>query len=211
MHKADAVAQVLQLAQVVRGDDNGHPVLCDVLNQNALEQMAHNGVKPVEDLVEEQIPRAGRQREDKCRLTLHALRHIDDFILCVYRENRAVAHVRLIAPVRIKLAVERRGILDRAVVVKERKVGNEKALALCLGIVEKLPAVEQDTALFPSENAREHTQQGGFSAAVAADQAHNGAFPNGEIQAVDRDNLIEPFGKPFDFNQNITSLNKASR
>ena len=58
---------------------------------------------------------------------------------------------------------------------------------------------------------REHTQQGGFSAAVAADQAHNGAFPNGEIQAVDRDNLIEPFGKPFDFNQNITSLNKASR
>ena len=49
------------------------------------------------------------------------------------------------------------------------------------------------------------------SAAVAADQAHNGAFPNGEIQAVDRDNLIEPFGKPFDFNQNITSLNKASR
>ena len=134
-------------------------MLRDVLDQDALEQVAHNRVETVENLVQKQVLRTGGQRQNQRRLPLHALGHIDDLILGADRENGAIAHIRVVAPVRVQLAVEHRGVFDGAVVVEKRKVGNKKAFSLCRRVVKQLASVDGDRAAVGAEYAREHAQQ----------------------------------------------------
>ena len=47
------VADVLEFAQIVRGDDRGQPALRHRIGKHALDKLPHHGVKPVKGLVTE--------------------------------------------------------------------------------------------------------------------------------------------------------------
>ena len=73
LHNPDVVAHVLQLAQVVRGDEHGRAVFADVVHQLAPDLTPHHGVKPVHRLVEDEYFRPCGQRQPECGLLLHTL------------------------------------------------------------------------------------------------------------------------------------------
>ena len=69
---AEGIADILQLADVVAGDDHGHLIFLHALGKRTLEHQPHHRIQAVKDLIQKQQPGADGQGEDDERLTLHA-------------------------------------------------------------------------------------------------------------------------------------------
>ena len=74
VQKTDVVADVLELAEIVRRDDGRKAASGHFLGEEALRALAHDGVESVKCLVAEQVIRIRRNSADDRELLLHALR-----------------------------------------------------------------------------------------------------------------------------------------
>ena len=78
VHDADVIANVLQLAQVVRRDEHRCLMRGDVLENDAPDLAAHHGVEAVHRLIEHEYLGPRRKRDPEGRLLLHAARKAAD-------------------------------------------------------------------------------------------------------------------------------------
>ena len=72
VQQTDMVADVLQLTQVVGGDDRRQAPLGHIIGKNTLDSLAHHGIQTVEGFVAQQILRIGAQPAQDSELFFHA-------------------------------------------------------------------------------------------------------------------------------------------
>ena len=77
------VADILQLAQVMAGDDRGHAALGHILSEEAFDRLPDHRIQTVERFVTEEIIGARAHTQDHRNLLFHALGKRADFPLFV--------------------------------------------------------------------------------------------------------------------------------
>ena len=134
------VTDILQLPQVVGGDDGGHIPLLHVRGEEALHRLAHHRVQPVKGLVAEQIVRPGAEAAQHRQLLFHPLGECAD--LAASRKAETVQQLPVAPAVEpgIAFPVKFHHIPRRAVAQKMLVVGDvEESRLHSLPLVHRLP------------------------------------------------------------------------
>ena len=104
------------------------------------------------NLVEKQVFRAGGQRQNQRRLSLHTLRHINDFLLSVKRKGFAKAVKIFLVPAFVNTAVEKGVFFDRVGVRKERIVTNKETAVFYPSVFKNIFAVDKNFSAVSLKN-----------------------------------------------------------
>ena len=143
------IANVLELTQIVRGHEHRRAVFGDVGHDDAPYLAAHNGVEPVDRLVENEYLRPKRDRYPEGGLLLHALGKPAHLALLVELEHITELFKALLVEVRIYAAVEIRHLAYDKIRKIEDIVAEAKSLAE--NGVKELVVIAQDSTMYGSD------------------------------------------------------------
>ena len=194
MQESHVVAEVLQLAQVVRCDDGRERTVAHIADQEALDRLTRNGVQPVEGFITEKILAAARQSADNGTLTLHPLGKGLDFLLVGKRKRLAQLTEACAVEARVDGPIIVLHGAQRCILEEIQLVGNEKAALLDGGILPNGLAVDGHPARIGLEHAGKNTHKGGFSRTVRADKAEYTAVAHLGADIPHRRKAVEGFG-----------------
>ena len=165
---AHVVADVLQLPEVVAGDQDGGAPLADIPHDERPDLAAHDGVQAVHGLIEDEAVRHGGEGEPEGRLLLHALTEAADGPLLVQAEDVPELLPALHGEPGVEAPVETGHIPDGggAEVVPIVRDGGDPGFQG--GVLPDGLAVDGDGAGIRAVDARQVADEGGFAGPVGA-------------------------------------------
>ena len=167
---AHMVDHILQLAQVVRGNQHRGLALRHVLQDQAPHLPAHHRVETVHRLVQDQHLRSHRQCQPESGLLAHAAAQLPDRTGVVEVKGFAETRVSLRVEAGIDPGIEAHHVPGRSHGEVERLVRDAEKPFLHRGVFINALLREQDLPLVGTEHARQAADRGGFSRAVGTDQ-----------------------------------------
>ena len=194
----DAVAQFLDLGQLVAGEQDGHALLGQAPDQ--LAHVAHaGGVEAGGGLVEDQEARPAQQRGGDAKALAHPVRVAAHPVLGAGAELDHVEHLVDApgGPVTVERGEEFEVLARAQVRVEARRLDEpgdalERVRAVAHGV-----AVEQfDDALAGRDQAERHAQRGRLAGAVGAEEAVHVAGVHVQVDVIDRHNLVVALDQP---------------
>ena len=200
VHDAHVVAHVLELAQVVRRDEHGRAVFGDVGQHEIPDLTAHDGVEPVDRLVEHEHVRPQAHRQPERGLLLHALGQAADLPLRVELKHLAELLIALGVELRVDAAVVAHHVRDRRLREIEHVVRDVGDARLDGRVFVHGLAVDVDHAAVRAVDARQMADERGLARAVRPDEAVHRAARHGHGHAVERAEAVKRFDDVFDFN-----------
>ena len=166
VHDADMVADVLQLAQIVRRYQHRRAVARHILESQTPDLPPHDGVKPVDRLVEHEIVRPHAQRQPEGRVLLHPLGEPAQRRCLVQPEHIAQRRVALCVKARVHLAVKSRQLPERPAAEYAEIVRDIADAALDGRVFIDRQTADGHAAGILPENACNMANGGGLSRAV---------------------------------------------
>ena len=200
------VAHVLQLPQVVRGDQHRRPLLRHVLQQNAPDLTAHHRVQAVHRLVQDHQFRLQAHGQPEGRLFLLSLAELTHQLLRVQREGLAQGLKTLHREVRVHVPIESHHIPDRSLAVIKDLIGDIGDAALDGGVFIDLLAADADLTRVLPVNAGQVADQGGLARAVGPHQAVDRSLRRMQIQAVQGPEPVKALAEPANVNHGFCLL-----
>ena len=174
------VADILQLAEVVAGHQNGGATLGHVAQQQRPHLTAHDGVKAVHRFVQDQVFRHAAHGDPEGRLLLHTLAHTADHLAVVQREHLVHFVVALLAEGGVHALVESGHLPDGPLGEIEPVVRNDADALLDGGVFVDGLALQRQRAAVGTVDAGEMADDGGFSRAVGAYQTVDRTLGDGQ-------------------------------
>ena len=194
VHDADVIANVLQLAQVVRRDEHRCLMRGDVLQDDAPDLAAHHGVEAVDRLVENQIVGLRADGQPEGGLLLHALGKAAQRPLLVELEDFMQLPVAAHVEAGIELSHQFRHLADRVARVGGEIVRDEGHPPLDRRVFPNRESADRNRAGIRTVDARNAAKHRGFARAVRPHKAVDRAVRHGEAQIVQRAEAVERFG-----------------
>ena len=191
IHDADVVAHILQLTQVVAGDEHRRAALGDVLHDKAPHLTAHHGVEAVHRLIQNEIVRHTAHGDPERRLLLHSLGKTADELLFVQRKDAAQLLVALHVELRIEAAVKFHHVADARLHKIVPVVGDGGDALLDRHVLPYVCAVHRDGAGVLPVYAGQVAQQRGFARAVRPHETVDRALRHGQARAVERGKAVK--------------------
>ena len=199
VHDAHMVADVLQLPEVVGGDQHRGAVLGHVLQDEAHDLPPHHRVQTVHGLVENQQLRAAADGQPEGRLLLHALGEPPDGLALAQLEAVGQQVKEGLVEPGIDRGVEPAQIPEAVAALVEDLVGDIDHTRLLVVIFIDRLLVQGDRPAVGPVNAHETADQRGFARAVGAHQAVDRAPGHRQAQIVQSPKAAEGLGQRFDF------------
>ena len=183
VEKSYAFTDILQLPQIVGGNDGGQPTLLHLPDKDRLHRLTHHRVQPVEGLVAEQVFRVGADTADHGKLLFHAFGkgvHLAAQIQTEFIHKSCPffpVETRVIGSVKTQ-HLSGSDILEKILIVRQIK-------NFCLGtriVIDRFP-VHNDPALIRLQHTGHEPHQRGLPCAVGSHKtehmsfAHSGADP----------------------------------
>jgi hypothetical protein len=184
------IAEVVELAEDVRGDEDGDAALAGA-GEDVAQVAAAARVEAVGGLVEDEQARAVEQAAGDEQALAHALGQGAGGGVALVDEVEGGEHLvdggRELGLGELEALAEEAQVLGRRHVLVERvTVAEEADLTAQGGLVGARPhAVELDAALAGGEHGGEHAQGGRLAGAVGADEADDRAAGDREGEAAD--------------------------
>ena len=175
-------------------DHRGHVPLGHLSGQKALYRLPGHRVQSVKGLVAQKIICPRTNAADHRHLLFHAFGKGVDLPLHLKFEALHQSLEPAFVKARIDAGVKIPQLPRGGVGIKVLFVGNIEDPTLHLGVFVDLHAIGHQTAAVRPENTCDHTQKGGFSGAVGADQPKNAAFPDLGRHGVHRQDIAETLG-----------------
>ena len=194
------VAYVLQLPQVVGGDQHRRPLLRHVLQQNAPDLTAHHRVQAVHRLVQDHQFRLQAHGQPEGRLFLLPLAELAHQFFGIQFKSRAQGLKALCGEIGVHVPIESHHVQDRGLAVIKDLVGDIGDAALDGGVFKDLLAADADLPRILPVDAGQVADQGGLARAVGAHQAVDRALWRVQIQAVQRPKPVKALAEPAYFN-----------
>ena len=166
VHDADMVADVLQLAQIVRRYQHRRAVARHILESQTPDLPPHDGVKPVDRLVEHEIVRPQAQRQPEGRVLLHALGKAAQRRALVQTKDLAQRVKAGRVEARVHRAVKGRKLADRPAAEHAQIVRDIADAAFDLRVFIDRQTADGHAAGILTENACNMANGGGLSRAV---------------------------------------------
>ncbi len=161
----------LQLPQVVGGDEHRRAVFGDVLHDERPDLAAHDGVKPVQRLIQDEQLRPYGDCQPEGRLLEHAARKTAHGLLEVQVKDLAQLLEAPRVEVRVDPAVELHHVQDGGLREVKDLVRYAEDPAFHAGVlIDGLPVAE-DLAGVLAQHAGQVLHGGGLSGAVGTDEA----------------------------------------
>ena len=207
MHDADVVADVLELAQVVRGDEHCRPVLCYVGEDDAPDLAAHHGIESVNRFVEQHDIGAAADGKPENRLLLHAFGEVTDLTGRIDSDKCLAEPLEepFVEPP-IKTAVEIPHVEQRSGREIEELVGDEGDALLDGVVVPNGLTIDGHGTLVRTVDAHHVAEQRRFAGAVGSDEAVDAAARHMDARMVERRKVTELLNQSFGDYHPVCSL-----
>ena len=199
IYDAHAVADVLELAQVVRAHQDGRAALGHVGEQQRPDLPAHDGVEPVDRLVEDKRLGPEREGQPEGRLLLHAAREAAYGRPPVEREGPGELFEAPGVEARVFARVKAHHVVDGGLREVEDLVGYPGHARLDGGVFKNRLAVRQRLAGVGAQHARYVAQGRRLARAVRAHEAVDRARWHAHVQGVERRMRAEALCEPLEF------------
>ena len=180
VHDADVIANVLQLAQVVRRDEHRCLMRGDVLQDDAPDLAAHHGVEAVDRFVEDQIIGLRADGQPEGGLLLHALGESAQRLFLVKLEDLAQLSIAAEVEAGIELLHQTRHLADGVARVGGEIVRDEGHPPLDRRILPDRQTADRDQTGVRPVDARDAAEHRGFARAIRPDKAVDRAVRHGE-------------------------------
>ena len=191
MKQRHRVADLVDLLQVVGGDDGGQIPVQHSVHDHALDDDPHGGIQSVKGFVQQQVIRAACQGNDDDSLPLHALGKGAELFLQGQLDVCPELFKGFLGKVRVIGLVEVFQLLQGVAGELNGFIVDEKDPLLGQHIVIGRLTVHQQLAPLRSVDAGDQSQDGGFSGAVGTQQSECSAGGNGQIHPIQHRGGVE--------------------
>ena len=199
VHDAHVVADVLQLPEVVGGNQNGGAVLCHIVQNHAHDLPAHHRIQAVHRLVEDEHLRAAGDGQPEGRLLLHALGKAADGLALVEGEDLPQPVKPPFVEAWVGRSIELFEISDAVAPLEEDLVGDIDHDPFLFRVFIDGLLVQGDRPGVGAVDSHQAANQRGLARAVGSHQAIDRAPGHGEAQVRKRREAVKGFGEVFHF------------
>ena len=210
VHDAHVVAHVLQLPEVVGGDQHRGAVFADVVHHEAPHLAAHHRVQSVHRFVQDQVSGAAGHGQPEGGLLLHPLAHAADQGLFREGEHRPEFLIAGHVEGGVKAPVEAHHVRDGGGGKGVPVVGDGGDEGLFLRALVDRGTLHQHFAAVGAVNAGEVADDGGFPRAVGAHQTVDPAAGDGDGGPVQGGEAVKGLDHVFYFDHCPTPLSSIS-
>ena len=179
------IADILQLAEVMRGDHRRHAAVYELLRDQRLRGLTHDRVEAVEGLVEQKVLRAGSDPAKERDLLFHSLGEGLDPAVLIEAEIMEKLLRRRPVKGRIESGVYVDHFRRRRVGVEELLVRNVEELFFRFHVLVDRHAVDGERSVILPVDPRQDPKERRLAGAVRADEPEDFAVRDRKIDVVD--------------------------